>query len=121
MEKEKITEENTDYPDKRSNYYEKALDEAQMMDSEGTTEVEGIDDEIMMLRVITRYLLETDPGNVRMIVTVTSTLGKLVKLQHSINKDQKKGMKEVIGGVIKEIAVPLGIAALKKKIQDGEK
>ena len=48
---------------------------------------------------------------------VTNALERLVRTRYSISKEQRKGLKEAIGNVIKDIAIPLGIgvgAGLKK-------
>ena len=39
----------------------------------------------------------------------TNTLAKLVRTRYNITKDQKKGLKEAIGNVLRDVALPLGI------------
>jgi hypothetical protein len=39
----------------------------------------------------------------------TNTLARLIKTRYNISKDQKRGLKEAIGNVLKDIALPLGI------------
>ncbi|GAI30587.1 unnamed protein product [marine sediment metagenome] len=39
----------------------------------------------------------------------TNTLAGLVKTRYNISKEQRKGLKEAIGNVLKDIAIPLGI------------
>jgi len=46
----------------------------------------------------------------------TNALARLVKTRYNITKEQKKGLKEAIGNVLRDIALPLGIgvgAAIK--------
>ena len=40
---------------------------------------------------------------------VTDTLARLVRVKYNISKKDKKGLKEAIGNVLKDIALPLGI------------
>ena len=40
---------------------------------------------------------------------VTNTLARLVKTRYNITKEQKKGLKEAIGSVLRDVALPLGI------------
>jgi hypothetical protein len=90
-------------------FYSRVLDEAERLDFELASGVEGIDDEIALLRVKIKSLLENEPENIRLIMQVTNALERLVRTRYSISKEQRKGLKEAIGNVIKDIAIPLGI------------
>ena len=90
-------------------FYSKVLDEAEQLDFEVAAGVEGIDDEIALLRVKIKSILEDDPENVRLIMQMTNALERLVKTRYNITKEQKKGLKEAIGNVLRDVALPLGI------------
>jgi hypothetical protein len=92
--------------------YSKALDEAEGLDFELAQDVEGIDDEIALLRLKIKSLLETDPENVRLIMQATNALARLIEARYKINADQKKALKNAIGSVLKDLAIPLGIKYL---------
>ena len=94
---------------RKHGFYSKVLDEAEQLDFELASGVEGIDDEIALLRVKIKSILENDPENIRLIVEVTNTLARLVKTRYNITKEQKKGLKEAIGNVLRDVALPLGI------------
>jgi len=94
---------------RRHGFYSKVLDEADQLDFELASGVEGIDDEIALLRVKIKSILEKDPENVRLIMQVTNALARLVKTRYNITKEQKKGLKEAIGNVLRDVALPLGI------------
>ena len=98
----------------KSDFYSRVLDEAEKLDFELAAGVEGIDDEIALLRVKIKSILQHDPENVRLIMQVTNSLERLIRTRYKISKDQRKGLKEAITNVIKDIAVPLGIAAIQK-------
>ena len=85
------------------------LDEAEKLDFERAAGVEGIDDEIALLRVKIKSVLEKDPENIKLIMAATNTLAGLVKTRYRITGTQSKGLKEAIGNVLKDIALPLGI------------
>ncbi len=102
---------------RKPGFYAKVLDEAEQLDLELACGVEGIDDEISLLRVKIKSILEKDPENIKLLMEVTNTLARLVKTRYNISKEQKKGLKEAIGNVLKDIALPLGIGigtAIKK-------
>ena len=94
---------------RKHGFYSRALDEAERLDFELATGVNGIDDEIALLRVKIKSLLEHDPENIKLIMQATNTLAGLVKTSYNMTKEQRKGLKEAIGNVLRDIALPLGI------------
>ena len=90
-------------------FYSRLLDEAEQFDFELASGVEGIDDEITLLRVKIKSILSNEPENIKLIMQATNTLAKLVKTRYNISKEQKKGLKEAIGNVLRDVALPLGI------------
>ena len=97
------------HDDGKPSFYTKVLDEAEQLDFELASGVKGIDDEIALLRVKIKSLLENEPENIRLIMQMTNALERLVRTRYNISKEQRKGLKEAIGNVIKDIAIPLGI------------
>ena len=104
----------------KQRFYAEVLDEAERLNLESASDVNGIDDEIAVLRVKIKSLLEKDPENLKLIMQATNTLAGLVKTRYKISAEQKKGLKEAIANVVKDIAIPLGIsvgtAAITKKM-----
>ena len=90
-------------------FYARVLDEAERLDFELAAGVNGIDDEIALMRVQIKSLLEREPENIRLIMQATSTLARLVKTRYNFSQGDRQGLKEAIGNVLKEIALPLGI------------
>ncbi|MCK4368903.1 MAG: hypothetical protein KAV68_04465 [Dehalococcoidales bacterium] len=94
---------------RKHGFYSKVLDEAEQLDFELASGVEGFDDEIALLRVKIKSLLQNDPENIQLILQMTNALERLVRTRYNISKEQRKGLKEAIGNVLKDIAIPLGI------------
>ena len=94
---------------RKHGFYSKVLDEAERLDFELATGVEGIDDEIALLRVKIKSLLERDPENIKLIMQASNTLARLIRTRYKISKEDKKGLKEAIGNVLRDVALPLGI------------
>ena len=94
---------------RKHGFYSKVLDEAEKLDFELASGVEGIDDEIALLRVKIKSILENDPENIKLIMQATSALEKLIRTRYKITKEQRKGLKEAIGNVLRDVALPLGI------------
>jgi len=93
-------------------FYSRALDEAEELDFELARGVEGIDDEIALLRVKIKSLLENDPENVKLIMDATGALARLVMTRYKISSAQKKALSSAIGSVLQGLAIPLGIKYL---------
>jgi len=101
---------------RKHGFYSKVLDEAEQLELQAAREIEGIDDEIALLRVKIHSLLEKDPDNIKLIMDATNTLARLLRTKYNLDKVQGKGIKDAIANVIKELAIPLGVgvgAALK--------
>jgi hypothetical protein len=95
---------------RKHGFYSKVLDEAEQFDFELATDVNGIDDEIALLRVKIKSVLEKDPENIKLIMQATNTLAGLVKTRYKISREQRKGLKEAISNVLRDVALPLGIS-----------
>ena len=99
---------------KKRGFYSRALDEAEKVGLEEASNIEGLDEEIAMLRVKLRELIENEPDRLDLHLKATNTIARLVGIRYNISKEQKKSLKEAISRVLTEIAVPLGIKILMK-------
>jgi hypothetical protein len=94
---------------RKHGFYAKVLDEAEQLDFELASGVEGFDDEIALLRVKIKSLLANDPENLKLLMAATNTLVRLVNTKYKISREQKLGLKEAIENVLKDVAIPLGL------------
>ena len=90
-------------------FYNRALDEAEKLELEEASYIEGIDEEIALLRVELRKLLERQPERIDLHFETANIIARLVRTRYQINKEQKKSLKEAIQKVLTELAVPLGV------------
>jgi len=90
-------------------FYSRALDEAEKLELEEASYVEGIDQEIALLRVKLRKLLEEQPERIDLHFEAANIIARLVKTRYQITKEQKKSLKEAIEKVLTEVAVPIGV------------
>jgi hypothetical protein len=77
---------------KKRGFYGLALDEAERLELEEAGGVEGLDEEIALLRVKLRDIIAAEPERIELYLKMADTIAK----------------------VLAEIAVPLGIKALIK-------
>jgi len=99
---------------RRSGFYGKALDEAEKLELEEARDIEGIDEEIAILRVKLRELILAKPESLDLHLRVATAIARLVTTRYNITKEQKKSLREAVTKVLAEIAVPLGIKTLIK-------
>jgi hypothetical protein len=98
--------------DKRHGFYSQALNEAERLELEEARGIDGIDEEIAILRVKLRELIVAKPERFDLHLKLATTIARLVTTRYNITKEQKKSLKEAITKVLTEIAVPLGIKAI---------
>jgi hypothetical protein len=95
-------------------FYGQALNEAERLELEEASGVEGIDEEIAILRVKLRELIVAAPEKFDLHLKLATTIARLVTARYNITKEQKKSLKEAITRVLTEIAIPLGVKAIIK-------
>lgn len=92
-----------------SGFYSRALTVAEQLELEDAGCVDGIDDEIALLRVRLRRLVEQSPERIDLQVDLAGAIARLVRTRYQISSEQKKSLKAAISRVLEEVAVPLGI------------
>ena len=98
--------------------YSRVLDEAEKLDFKAASGVEGIDEEIALLRVeIMRAISSGDDKILRMIVQATNALERLIRTRYKITAQQRSGLREAITTVLRDVALPLGISLGTKMIK----
>jgi hypothetical protein len=99
---------------KKKGFYGRALDEAEKLGLEEAREIEGLDEEIAILRVKLRELIEKEPERFDLHLRAANTIARLVGIRYNVTKEQKNSLKEAITKVLTEIAIPLGVNILVK-------
>ena len=90
-------------------FYSRTLTEAEKLEMEDAALVSGIDEEIALLRVKLRNLVEEYPERIDLQMEAANTIARLCRTRYQITAEQKAGLKEAIGKVLTEVALPLGI------------
>lgn len=94
---------------RKHGFYSRALTEAEKLQLEEAALVDGLDQEIALLRVKLRELVESSPERIDLHLEAANTLARLVRTRYQISKEQKQSLKEAITKVLTEVAAPLGI------------
>lgn len=93
---------------KPESFYLPAIDEAERIAFSRAAGVDGIDDEIALIRLEIRKAVK-DGTDLRQLVQATNALERLIRTRYQITREQRKGLREAIGIVLQDIALPLGI------------
>lgn len=93
----------------KADFYAVVLESAERLQLRQALEVEGIDDEIALLRLRLRAVIEQTPEQVDVQLDLAGAIARLVKTRHQMTGEQKKSLKAAVTRVLEEVAVPLGI------------
>src|SRR4030066_1138419 len=102
-------------------FYSKAFDEADKFDFKDASGVEGLDEELALLRLeIKKAISGGDERNLLLLIKAAGALEKLLRTRFQIASVQGTGIKETIRSIAKEYLLPLGTgmasAFLSKKL-----
>jgi hypothetical protein len=95
-------------------FYGPALSETTGILLEEAAGVDGLDQEIAVLRLKLRDIIRDDPENCELHLKTANTIANLVKIRYSISKEQKKCLRDAITKVFTELAIPLGVKTFIK-------
>ncbi len=94
---------------RKHGFYSRVLDSDEQADFEVATGVEGLDEEIALMRVKIKSVVARDPENTKLIMQGVATLEKLVRTKYHISRDDRQGLSEAIANVLKDVAIPVGV------------
>jgi len=97
---------------RKHGFYSRVLDEAQKIQLDEAREVEGIDEEIALMRVKLLSLMDKHPERIELQVLAAATITRMVRTKFHISAGGNRSLKDAIGKVLTDIAVPLGIKAI---------
>lgn len=99
---------------KPRSFYSNALDEAERLELKSAVAIEGIDDEIAVMRVRIKKLVRS--ADIEELTRCTNALCRMLTTRYAIEGKSKKSLKAALGNVLRDIALPLGLAAITKKL-----
>lgn len=98
-------------------YYSRAFNEAEQSDFDLAVGMEGISEEIALLRFeIKKAVSGGDIKNLMPLVKAAFALEKLLRTDHRLFMEKQKGLKAAFNNVIRDVLVPLGPDAVNSAI-----
>ena len=87
-------------------FYSKVLEPDEKRELKWADSVDGLDQEIAIIRIKFRSLLAQDGHNLRLINQTAVTLGKLYAIKYSFSKTDKDKLIEAFTTVLEEFVIP---------------
>jgi len=85
------------------NFYQAALTEAERLLLSQAEEIEGLDEEIALLRLRLRQALQEHPENTELLLKGVAMLVKAVATKYRLSPAAKQNLTEAITQVLKEV------------------
>jgi hypothetical protein len=103
---------------KNISLYIQALNEAEKKDFETADNVDGIDDEINLMRIKIKFMLMKEPENVRLIMHAANIVAKMIKERYAMDKGQSKGLTSIVRSLVKDVGLASGAEIVSKKLRN---
>jgi len=88
-------------------FYEEALSEAERLDLPEARQMEGLDEEIAVMRVRLKRALEEQPQDAQLIAKGLDLLVKAVAAKYRLSPKARKDLSDSIAGVVEGIGAAL--------------
>jgi len=101
---------------KPKSYYSNALDKAERVELVSAASIDGIDDEISLLRFQIKQQAKIRPVDTDQITRCFNSLCRMLITRYTLEGKGKKAFKQAMMNVLRDIALPLGIKAAETLI-----
>ena len=85
------------------NFYHQALDRAERLDLERAREIEGLDDEIALMRVRLKRAMEEHPGDVQLLMKGLEILVRAVGARYRLSPKSRKDLAENLAATLNSL------------------
>ncbi|HLB28810.1 MAG TPA: hypothetical protein VJM69_01620 [Dehalococcoidia bacterium] len=90
-----------------SSFYAEALSEAERLELEEALGVEGLDQEIALLRLKLKRALEEEPENLALMVKGLELLVRAVSARYRLSQEDQEGLVEGLRAVLEDVGAKL--------------
>jgi hypothetical protein len=94
---------------KKKSYYSKHLDELERIELKNAAAIEGIDEEVALLRFEIQQLIKAKSADPEELTKYVNTLCRSLLTGHAIGSGKNKQLKTAISNVVRDILVPMGV------------
>jgi hypothetical protein len=90
-------------PVRARNFYRRALDQAERLDLEQAQEIEGLDDEIALMRVRLKRAVEEHPEDVQLLVKGLDILVRAVGARYRLSPKSRRDLAENLAATLNSL------------------
>lgn len=94
---------------KPKSFYSNALDKAERVELKTASVLEGIDEEIALLRLHIKQQAKLRPVDTDQLTRCFNSLCRMLVTRYTLEGKGKKAFKEAMMNVLRDIALPLGV------------
>ena len=105
---------------KKRSYYSKPLDELERVELRNAASIEGIDEELALIRFKIKQLIKLSKNKDEDIASYINVLCRALITRRAIEVSGTSQLKKAIGNVVRDVLIPLGVdiakAAITKRV-----
>ena len=90
-------------------FYSDALDDAELADLARAREIQGLDEEIALLRVKLKRIARLNPDNASVLIKALEALSRALVAKHRISGEARAGLDAALSQALTELSNELGI------------
>ena len=105
---------------RKHGFYSHVITEVERRDLKKAADIEGVDQEIALLRVRLKSILLHNPENTSLFLQVTTMLARLIRTRRYLGNMDETSLYQIVENVLLKLAVPLGVAADENTEQQSE-
>jgi hypothetical protein len=94
---------------RKHGYYSRILSTKDKHDLQRASSVEGVDEEIALLRFKLKSVLQKDPDNFRLITEALLSLNRLMRTRGKVQPDFQDSLTRAYENVMRDYVIPLGM------------
>jgi hypothetical protein len=91
-------------------FYSRVLPASERKHYEETVQIEGLDEEIAVMRIKLKSLVRSKPAEIMLITRAANSLTRMINARNRLAAKAKPGGTDPVLSVLNEIAIPAGIS-----------
>ncbi|MFC1925655.1 hypothetical protein ACFLW2_03045 [Chloroflexota bacterium] len=94
---------------RKHGFYSKYLTDTEELEMKEAKGIEGLDDELSLLRVKLGRLLDNQPDRVDLHLRAVGMIARLTRSRDGLTMTKNEGLQCAINNILTEVGVPLGL------------
>lgn len=100
---------------RKHGFYSNALKPDEVQDLQAAAFMEGLDEEIAILRLKLKAVIQRTPDNTDLQLRIIRTMARVLAIRFQLAPQEKRNLTGAIKEVLKTVGIPIGIEALLRR------